>query len=196
MVNTPGTVATTQRFCHRRKFPCHTLTYPSGGTFERSAPKPEEPAKPSRNRRGSSGPKSRYRFETRHVASCEGGDDAAPLVRSLSPFVVSHAFEVPTLLDPTSACLPLKRSGSTTDVVSRRILRPRRFTVLPALRREDVTCDNGFPFPALAGAVGFSVPAGAEPGGSASFRGTKFAPPKTGEGLIPNPAQAGGATRQ
>ena len=34
MVSTPGVVAASHRFCHRRKLPCHTLTYPSGGSAE------------------------------------------------------------------------------------------------------------------------------------------------------------------
>jgi hypothetical protein len=54
MVSAPGVVAASHRFCHRRKLPCHTLTYPSGGSAECAKCVPM-----SRTWRGSSGPRSK-----------------------------------------------------------------------------------------------------------------------------------------
>ena len=101
---------------------------------------------------------------------------------TFSSSFVSHPLEL-CLLDPLSLFRAL---GSTTDVVSARIFRPKRFTVVPALRREDVTFARGFP--EVEGALEFV--SAETPRESASFD-TPLPQAGSPEGGIPTPRTCG-----
>ena len=170
MMRTPGVLATSQRFCHRRKSPHHRLTYPSGGSgvsLYELAP----------NRRGSMRPYRLLRLES-GAAGVEGPgaveSGANPRNLSTTASSGSSPASVPDVLGKSRA--PWRFPETTASGTSRaepRILRPIRLTCVPARRKPDVTCATaakpGMPEEGASGSA--PAPFEGEPGGRAGEGG-------------------------